>query len=154
MSQTLKKRVKSQIQIHQTPPDNRSQVLTSTHERLSRLQHMDVDSSGIHSVYQAIATLLHPPKYSTGIRTSLSIRSSVWCVTRPLGHSRFIHFCIHNLNLPSYRVKFGVPSLQPLSSHHATAQSRQSVLQIGVLGVSGGKFTVLHTAIDFASLAR
>ncbi len=128
MSQTLlemaKDLVAEQIRVHHLSPSDATSLLLSTHATLRSLNQVE--------------TPLTPksPKSDGGVapgnwKRSIS-KHTVTCLECG-GTFRQLSVChlrVHDLDPRSYRLKYGIPSTQALSSHEATARRREVAQQI------------------------
>ncbi|WP_089939935.1 MucR family transcriptional regulator [Candidatus Entotheonella palauensis] len=129
MSQSLlemtKELITEQIRKGRVPPGETQALLLSIHATLQRLY--ETEMSG------AVTTSPNPNEPGSRVDWKRSIaKHAVTCLecgeTFKQLSSR--HLRRHNLDPRSYRTKYGIPSMQPLSAHVATARRRELARQI------------------------
>ncbi len=115
--------VLAQIEAQHVTPDNLQTVLHSTYDALYRLQAMegeDSDSRGREPRGGALSP--------SGLdwKTSIS-KHAITCLECGDSFKQLSrrHLQRHGLDSKAYRVKYGIPSEQPLSARVATARRRQ-----------------------------
>lgn len=128
MSQTLLEMAKDlgieQIRVHHLPPDDAKSLLLSTHATLLSMHGVEAPAAVIRSATEEEG---RQPDWKRSISKHAITCLECGNTFRQLS-SR--HLRVHDLDPNSYRAKYGIPSMQPLSSRQATARRRELAQQI------------------------
>ncbi|ETW98766.1 MAG: hypothetical protein ETSY1_17440 [Candidatus Entotheonella factor] len=130
MSQTLlemsKELVTELIRVHHLSPDEAKALLWSTHATLQSLYQAEASGSAAEG-FSSMDGEAEPADWQRSISKHAIICLECGGAFRQLSTR---HLRVHDLDAKSYRIKYGIPSAQPLSSRRATARRREIAHQI------------------------
>ncbi|WP_179137746.1 MucR family transcriptional regulator [Candidatus Entotheonella palauensis] len=115
--------VLAQIEAQHVTPENLQAVLDSTYDTLYRLQTME----GEESTYQDMGLQGSAPAPSALPWKKSITKHTITCLECGASFKQLSrrHLHRHGLDSRSYRIKYGIPSEQPLSARAATARRRE-----------------------------
>lgn len=112
------------IHVHRLAPSDATSLLHRTHETLLHLQQNETAKPEMQAAQPARAVAMSW-KSSIGKRAVTCLECGAKFRQLSLRHLRK-----HDLNPRSYRIKYGIPSSQPLSARDATARRRELAQQV------------------------
>ncbi len=120
-----KELVTEHIRMGQVSTDEAQSLLLSTHQTLLNLQQ--VETSGAAPMSPEPSSAVTPADWRSTIT-----RHAIICLECGGSFKNLSarHLRTHDLDTRSYRLKYGIPKTQPLSSRAATARRRQLAKQI------------------------
>jgi len=117
--------VAEQIRVHYLSPDDAKSLLLNTHSTLLSLHQRE--APGLTMTSSETSGKAAPVDWKRSITKHAMI--CLECGNR-FRHLSLRHLRVHDLDPHSYRIKYGIPSTQPLSSRDATARRRELAQQI------------------------